>query len=289
MEFPIEDVFRQRVRDAIQFGGKSKTMAEKTGIPVGTLNKYVAMTSTPSVENTHKIAQALGITIEQLARGEFIDEVSVNTYAVSGFAEEQAPFGYSESKRDEAAPTEPFAPRAETAILEKLDLVVEQLAKLTSENVQPKPTPISLPPRPPATVTFLPFRASAGGGSVVLDDSPGLELDIDALSQQILRMRRRNIRLIEIIGDSMLPTFMSGDVVVADTSFPRGDDAPLDKEIYVISKDGELLVKRALWADYGILQWTSDNPAFSPIDVKGDDINTVRIVGKVIWFWRRAH
>ncbi|MCW5711308.1 helix-turn-helix transcriptional regulator [Shinella sp.] len=62
--------FREKVRDAIQAGGKSGIMSKKTGIPVGTLNKYVSLRSTPSGLNTLKIATALGITVEQLARGE---------------------------------------------------------------------------------------------------------------------------------------------------------------------------------------------------------------------------
>jgi len=89
--------------------------------------------------------------------------------------------------------------------------------------------------------------------------------------------------------DSMLSTFMSGDMVVADTSFPRRDDLPDDGEMYVISKDGELLVKRALWIDVGVLEWKSDNPEFAAIRVEGDEINRVKIIGKVVWLWRRTH
>ncbi|WP_107339224.1 LexA family transcriptional regulator [Agrobacterium pusense] len=281
-----EDTFRERVRDAIQAGGKSGVMSKRTGIPVDTLNKYVALRSTPSAINALKIAEALGLTLEQLAGGLALPTAASTERAVTGFSEDQAPYREADVGGTEPAPV---AARNDSAILEKLDLVVEQLARLTPENSQPKPASYAAPPRPPATVTYLPFRASAGGGSVVLDDSPGLELDIDALSQQILRMRRKNIRLIEIIGDSMLPTFMSGDVVVADTSFPRRDALPDDGELYVISKDGELLVKRALWVDTGVIEWRSDNPEFTAIRVQGDEINQVKIVGKVMWLWRRAH
>lgn len=62
--------FRERVRDAIQAGGKSGKMSQKTGIPIDTLNKYVSLRSVPSAVNALKIAAALGITVEQLARGE---------------------------------------------------------------------------------------------------------------------------------------------------------------------------------------------------------------------------
>lgn len=61
-------IFRERIRDAIQAGGKSGVMSKKTGIPVGTLNKYVALRSVPSVLNALKIAQAIGLTLEELAK-----------------------------------------------------------------------------------------------------------------------------------------------------------------------------------------------------------------------------
>lgn len=283
-----EDTFRERVRDAIQAGGKSGVMSKKTGIPVDTLNKYVALRSAPSAINALKIAEAVGLTVEQLAGGVALPNTEQGQVSVAGFSEDQAPYGERSAAHGDLEPSARTI-RDDSMILEKLDLVVEQLAKLTSEKAQSKPAPYVPPQRPPATITYLPFRASAGGGSVVLDDSPGLELDIDALSQQILRMRRKNIRLIEIVGDSMLPTFMSGDVVVADTSFPRRDVLPDDGELYVISKDGELLVKRALWVDVGVLEWKSDNPEFAAIRVEGEEINHVKIIGKVMWLWRRAH
>lgn len=274
-----EDAFRQRVRDAIQAGGKSGVMSKKTGIPVDTLNKYVSLRSTPSAINALKIAEALGLSLEQL-----VSQDVANT-SVTGFAEEQAPFTDIEAHKPSTKPADEVD---NATVLKKLDFVVEQLTKMAAEKVEQKPAPV-IPPRAPATVTYLPFRASAGGGSVVLEDSPGFQLDFDELSQKILGMRRKNMRLIEIDGDSMLPTFQSGDIVVADMSYPRGESMPDNGEIYVIAKEGELLVKRALWADGGVLQWTSDNPDYAPINVSGPDLNHVKIVGRVVWLWRRAH
>jgi len=62
-----EAAFRERVRDAIQLGGKSGEMSRKTGIPVGTLNKYVSLRSSPSGLNAAKIAIAVGKTVEELS------------------------------------------------------------------------------------------------------------------------------------------------------------------------------------------------------------------------------
>ena len=44
-------------------------MSKKTGIPIGTLNKYVSLRSAPSALNALKIAQAIGMTLEDLAEG----------------------------------------------------------------------------------------------------------------------------------------------------------------------------------------------------------------------------
>ncbi|CAB4326200.1 MULTISPECIES: S24 family peptidase [unclassified Brucella] len=65
-----ELAFRERIRDAIQMGGKSGVMSEKTGIPTSTLNKYVALRSSPNGINAWKIAQAIGSTVEELVSGE---------------------------------------------------------------------------------------------------------------------------------------------------------------------------------------------------------------------------
>lgn len=61
--------FREHVRDAIQAGGKVGAMSRKTGIPIGTLNKYVSLRSAPSAINALKIAKAIGLTVEELAAG----------------------------------------------------------------------------------------------------------------------------------------------------------------------------------------------------------------------------
>ncbi|MDR6102753.1 phage repressor protein C with HTH and peptisase S24 domain [Agrobacterium larrymoorei] len=280
MEFPSEDVFRQRVRDAIQANGKSKIVAEKTGIPLGTLNKYVAMTSTASVENTHKIAKAFGLTVEELVAGKFDTQQGSET-------DENESASKHPDTSVKGSGTETLDQREDSAILAKLDFVVEQLAKLTAEKTAPAPARKAQPPRP-ATVTYLPFRASAGAGSVVLDDSPGDQLDIDEFSSRILRMNRRNMRLIEIIGDSMLPTFVSGDYVVADTSLPGSGDLPDNGKLYVILREGELLIKRAVWVDEEVLEWTSDNSYYQPIRLENEDIDQVKIVGKVRWLIRKA-
>lgn len=246
------------------------------------------------------IAKSANVSLDWLVTGEgfpeddpmtgglrMVERMRAEQRSTVEFREDEPP--YKERSSEPVKPALQAQPTGnESEILQKLNWVVDQLTKMAAEKVEQKPAPV-IPPRAPATVTYLPFRASAGGGSAVLEDSPGFQLDFDDLSQKILGMRRKNMRLIEIYGDSMLPTFQSGDIVVADMSYPRGESLPDNGEVYVIAKDGELLVKRALWAEGGVLQWTSDNPDYAPIKLRGPDLNQVKIVGRVVWLWRRAH
>ena len=145
------------------------------------------------------------------------------------------------------------------------------------------------PPPPPATVRYLPFRASAGGGAAILYESDGVEMDLEALANHVLGVEPKFVRLLEIKGDSMLPTLHDRDLVVFDISDPKANEDPQDGKIYVISHHGELLAKRAKWQDDGdTLLWCSDNDdeRFSPIEVSGDDFNRVWPLGRVVWMWR---
>ena len=64
-----EQALRSRVADAIARGGGPSAMTEKTGIPLGTISKYVAQSSTASFANAAKIARAAGITLDDMAFG----------------------------------------------------------------------------------------------------------------------------------------------------------------------------------------------------------------------------
>ena len=83
--------------------------------------------------------------------------------------------------------------------------------------------------------------------------------------------------LIEVVGDSMEPTFRNGDLIMADRSkiYDRQDG------IYVIKRSGELMVKRIQFLDNEFLV-ISDNKLYPPYKTK-----EIEIVGKVIWFGRK--
>lgn len=139
---------------------------------------------------------------------------------------------------------------------------------------------------PNETIKYLPLRASAGGGAVVLDESDGIDMGIDMLAENLLGVRRRNILLLEIKGDSMEPTLQERDIVVVDTSDPKTINEPDENRVYIVSIEGELFAKRARWQPDFSLHWCSDNERYAPISVIGDDFNRIKTIGRVVWLWR---
>lgn len=163
--------------------------------------------------------------------------------------------------------------------VEEMKSVAASASEMVRETFEPAPAP---------TITFLPLKASAGGGSAVLSESRGVDLDMDALAAKVLGVRRKHIRLLEIKGDSMFPTLANGDFAVIDTSQPMAGEDPSNDKVYVVSLHGDLFAKRALWVDPETLQWRSDNDGsqYAPIVLQREDLNQVKIIGRVIWSWK---
>lgn len=166
-----------------------------------------------------------------------------------------------------------------TRAVEEMKSVAANASEMVREAFEPPPAP---------TIKFLPLKASAGGGAVVLQESRGIDLDMDALAAKVFRVRRKHIRLMEIKGESMLPTLAHGDFVIIDTSQPMADDEPANDKVYVISINGDLYVKRALWVDAETLEWRSDNGElqYAPIVLRRHELNDVQVIGRVIWSWK---
>ena len=62
-----EEVIFSRLRSAITGHGGVRKVSEATGIPVGTLNKYMAGSSMPPFANVARIAAAVGADLEWFA------------------------------------------------------------------------------------------------------------------------------------------------------------------------------------------------------------------------------
>jgi len=127
--------------------------------------------------------------------------------------------------------------------------------------------------------------ASAGGGSVVqseqLVDFIGFKED---WVRNVLGASAKSLALISVKGDSMEPTLSNGDLVLVDT-LSRKIEA---NAIYVIQFWGALLVKRVQRKVDGTVIIRCDNPIYEPETVSGDLVEQLNVIGRVVWYGRRA-
>lgn len=269
-----------RIRIAAAKGGGLKWLSNEIGVPRRTLGNWLAGRN-PKPEALRKVAGATGVNLHWLITGEGDPEDDNIVVALRKMGHEMPSpeMRPDDELQDEA--TEKFNRAMErfSSAADEVSQAVAKASEVVRETFEPPLAP---------TIKFLPLKASAGGGSAVLFESRGIDLDMDALAAKVLGARRKHIRLLEIKGDSMLPTLAHGDFAVIDTSQPRAGEDPENDKVYVVSINGDLYAKRALWLDHETIQWRSDNdlPEHPPIDVQGEDMNRVKVIGRVIWSWK---
>ena len=87
--------------------------------------------------------------------------------------------------------------------------------------------------------------------------------------------------LMDIFGNSMEPEMKDGDTILIDES----QKDILAGAIYAVGVDDTIMAKR-VEKHPNKLVLLSDNKDYSPIYLQGGEINSVRIIGKVIWVCR---
>lgn len=90
----------------------------------------------------------------------------------------------------------------------------------------------------------------------------------------------RNLRFLHAYGDSMEPTFKSGDVLLIDSGIQSAD---IDG-IYVLEAQQRLFVKRVTLDVFGKYTISSDNPNVKTVSILNGS-NDVKILGRVLWAW----
>ena len=127
-------------------------------------------------------------------------------------------------------------------------------------------------PDPPSLACLYFPKVRGGPHGPTSSDSP-------SYLRQLTKADPRDLAIISVKGDSMLPTLRDEDVVMVDASkrdLSWGG-------IFVIKVDGEaLLVKRiSLGSGRGMIKIVSDNPAFPGVERRSDEIE---VIGRVIWY-----
>ena len=133
--------------------------------------------------------------------------------------------------------------------------------------------PISFVPR-------LEVEASAGSGTIVPEEYGASAVGFDRRWLKRLGFDPENLSIIEVKGESMSPTLISGDTIMVDTSDSTDH---LRDGIYVLRLDDALMVKRVALSPRkgGALTISSDNPHYPRWD--NIERTAVDIVGRVVW------
>ena len=126
-------------------------------------------------------------------------------------------------------------------------------------------------------------KPSAGGGSL---ETMGEEEDKLAFKRSWLSSKTtssvQNLSVMEVWGDSMLPTLHNSDSILID----EGDAGKelSDGRIYVIRVYEEIFVKR-FRSVIGKLMFLSDNREYSyqDIEIKKGDENGFGVIGRALW------
>ncbi len=132
-------------------------------------------------------------------------------------------------------------------------------------------------------VPVLANGGSMGPGSELLDEDVikgNLVLSPSWIGLHIKPSRPDALRFIHGYGDSMAPTFKSGDILLVDT----GIQDPRIDGIYVLHAHDRLFIKRVRQRLDGSIEVSSDNPTHKTVDVLNGD-SQVEVKGRVVWVW----
>lgn len=125
--------------------------------------------------------------------------------------------------------------------------------------------------------------ASAGGGALIHSEQIVDHLAFRAdWVKMALGVPVSSLALINVTGDSMEPTLSNGDLILIDTSVVSVDDSG----VYVLRFDGKLKVKR-LHSKADSVDILSDNPRYPTETLRGDLLQELNVIGRVVWCGRR--
>lgn len=128
-------------------------------------------------------------------------------------------------------------------------------------------------------ITALSHSASAGTSSMV-DDVEVYETDKKIFIPETFfrtQMDEKRLRMIQVVGDSMLPKLHSGDWVVLDIN-----DKFLGDGLYVVNYNNILMVKMLQFKPSGNIFIKSLNAEYDSYEVESDSQEIFYIVGRVI-------
>lgn len=123
-------------------------------------------------------------------------------------------------------------------------------------------------------------KLGAGGGSHVVDSEVQGHMAFRSGWLQ-KKGQSRDMVLMQVIGDSMEPSIREGDYVLIDQS----KQEIYSGGTYALGLEDTIMVKQ-LDKRPNELVILSTNPRYSSIVLSGDELDTVRLIGRVVGIWR---
>ncbi|WCB45300.1 LexA family transcriptional regulator [Nitratidesulfovibrio vulgaris] len=121
---------------------------------------------------------------------------------------------------------------------------------------------------------------SAGGGS--LDVSGGVVENLPFRYDWLARRGHpAHMVLMNVTGDSMEPGIRHGDTLLIDQSHVTAQTGG----VYALGYEDSILVKR-FGRDADAILLLSDNTAYAPIRIRGDEADLLHVIGKIVWLCR---
>jgi phage repressor protein C with HTH and peptisase S24 domain len=135
-----------------------------------------------------------------------------------------------------------------------------------------------LAPTDKTQIPILDIEASAGYGRNNDYAAPPIIGFLDLGSEIIKKYGRRDYVCVQVVGDSMYPTFSPSDIVVIAVGMMNGDG------VYVINDGGNILIKRLqFFPEQDKLIIISDNHEYQPRELSLAEYSKyIGIVGRVI-------
>lgn len=123
---------------------------------------------------------------------------------------------------------------------------------------------------------------SAGEGiEATTEEHFWVEISPDLMLKLIGVVYRRGLTLLPVYGDSMEPTLKSGSVVMV--RLWEYEQNLINGAIYAFRVDGDLFVKRVEIDPVNkVITFKSDNPNYSSFQMKREELDRVKIIGRVL-------
>lgn len=140
------------------------------------------------------------------------------------------------------------------------------------------------PSRALILIDRLDVQASAGHGALADHEDFLGKIGFDATWLRRMQLPHNELSMIEVQGDSMIPTLHPGDDILVDQS---DNHERLRDGIYVLRVDDSLLVKRLILNPITrVFTIRSDNPIYP--DIVANDLSLINIIGRVVWVGRKV-